>query len=93
MKQLGDKGLEMIGASMKHPEIRGCWAEIGKPKISKAICFTFSYVAFPFYDNISYICKSGTTNGNQSLCSYSLIANFVPTEYVLCIYFGKSASE
>ncbi|KAG2605842.1 RNA polymerase I termination factor-like [Panicum virgatum] len=28
MKQLGDKGLEMIGASMKHPEIRGCWAEI-----------------------------------------------------------------
>jgi len=28
MKQLGDKGLEMIRASMKHPEIRGCWAEI-----------------------------------------------------------------
>ncbi|RLN11985.1 hypothetical protein C2845_PM09G12500 [Panicum miliaceum] len=28
MKQLGEKGLEMIRASMKHPELRGCWAEI-----------------------------------------------------------------
>ncbi|XP_062228820.1 DNA-binding protein REB1-like [Phragmites australis] len=28
MKQLGEKGLEMIRASIKHPEIRGCWAEI-----------------------------------------------------------------
>jgi len=28
MKQLGDKGLEMIRASMQHPEIRGCWVEI-----------------------------------------------------------------
>ena len=37
MKQLGDKGLEMIRASMKHPEIRGCWAEIGKPKRSKPL--------------------------------------------------------
>jgi len=62
MKQLGDKGLEMIRASMKHPEIRGCWAEIGKPKTYSAISFTFSYVAFPFNDNISCTCKSGTTN-------------------------------
>lgn len=28
MKQLGEKGLEMIRASIKHPEVRGCWAEI-----------------------------------------------------------------
>ena len=37
MKQLGDKGLEMIRASMQHPEIRGCWDEIGKPKRSKPL--------------------------------------------------------
>jgi hypothetical protein len=41
MKQLGEKGLEMIWASMKYPELRGCWAEIGKPKTSSAISFTF----------------------------------------------------
>uniref|UniRef100_A0A0A9CL21 Cyclin-D-binding Myb-like transcription factor 1 n=1 Tax=Arundo donax TaxID=35708 RepID=A0A0A9CL21_ARUDO len=28
MKQLGEKGLEMIAACIKHPETRGCWAEI-----------------------------------------------------------------
>ncbi|KAJ1267441.1 hypothetical protein BS78_07G055900 [Paspalum vaginatum] len=28
MKQLGEKGLAMIRASIKHPEVRGCWAEI-----------------------------------------------------------------
>ncbi|KAL6596573.1 hypothetical protein ACP70R_047216 [Stipagrostis hirtigluma subsp. patula] len=28
MKQLGEKGLEMIRASIKHPVLRGCWAEI-----------------------------------------------------------------
>ncbi|KAL5667501.1 hypothetical protein ACJX0J_019722, partial [Zea mays] len=30
LKQLGEKGLQMIGESNKHPETRGCWAEIGK---------------------------------------------------------------
>ncbi|AQK50664.1 Putative MYB DNA-binding domain superfamily protein [Zea mays] len=29
LKQLGEKGLQMIGESNKHPETRGCWAEIG----------------------------------------------------------------
>ncbi|WVZ94942.1 hypothetical protein U9M48_040768, partial [Paspalum notatum var. saurae] len=28
MKQLGEKGLEMIRDCIKHPEVRGCWAEI-----------------------------------------------------------------
>ncbi|CAN6179061.1 unnamed protein product [Urochloa humidicola] len=28
MKQLGEKGLEMIRECIKHPETRGCWAEI-----------------------------------------------------------------
>lgn len=41
MKQLGEKGLEMIGDCSKHPEIRGCWAEIGKQKTFAAISFTF----------------------------------------------------
>jgi hypothetical protein len=31
MKQLGEKGLEMIGDCIKNPELRGCWVEIGKP--------------------------------------------------------------
>jgi len=63
MKQLGEKRLEMIRASMKHPELSGCWAEIGKPKTSSAISFTFpSYVVFPFYDHISYTCTSSTGN-------------------------------
>ncbi|XP_040381832.1 RNA polymerase I termination factor [Oryza brachyantha] len=30
MKQLGENGLEMIRTSSKHPELRGCWAEIAK---------------------------------------------------------------
>ncbi|KAB8102216.1 hypothetical protein EE612_033572 [Oryza sativa] len=30
MKQLGENGLEMIRACSKHPELKGCWAEIGK---------------------------------------------------------------
>ncbi|KAF8733196.1 hypothetical protein HU200_015571 [Digitaria exilis] len=30
MKQLGEKGLEMIRSSIKHPEVKGCWAEIAK---------------------------------------------------------------
>ncbi|CAN6208459.1 unnamed protein product [Urochloa humidicola] len=28
MRQLGEKGLEMIRECIKHPETRGCWAEI-----------------------------------------------------------------
>ncbi|TVU37202.1 hypothetical protein EJB05_10505 [Eragrostis curvula] len=28
MKQLGEQGLEMLRTSVKHPELRGCWAEI-----------------------------------------------------------------
>ncbi|KAL6619723.1 hypothetical protein ACP70R_034862 [Stipagrostis hirtigluma subsp. patula] len=28
MKQLGEKGVEMIRDSIKHPETRGCWADI-----------------------------------------------------------------
>ncbi|KAL6909682.1 hypothetical protein ACP4OV_001341 [Aristida adscensionis] len=28
MKQLGEKGIEMIRESIKHPELKGCWAEI-----------------------------------------------------------------
>uniref|UniRef100_A0A0D9WPL9 Myb-like domain-containing protein n=1 Tax=Leersia perrieri TaxID=77586 RepID=A0A0D9WPL9_9ORYZ len=30
MKQLGENGLDMIRASGKHPELKGCWAEIAK---------------------------------------------------------------
>ncbi|KAF0904239.1 hypothetical protein E2562_033009 [Oryza meyeriana var. granulata] len=30
MKQLGENGLEMIRTSSKHPELKGCWAEIAK---------------------------------------------------------------
>lgn len=40
MKQLGEKGREMIRASSKHPELKGCWADIGKSlphRPSKAI--------------------------------------------------------
>jgi hypothetical protein len=40
MKQLGEKGLEMIRASNKHPELKGCWVEIGKPRTSGATSFT-----------------------------------------------------
>jgi hypothetical protein len=36
MKQLGEKGFEMIQSSRKHKELRGCWDVIGKTKISGA---------------------------------------------------------
>ncbi|KAF7100822.1 hypothetical protein CFC21_102275 [Triticum aestivum] len=30
MKQLGEKGLEMIGSCRKYPELKGCWDDIAK---------------------------------------------------------------
>ena len=39
MKQLGEKGLQMIRSPRKHPELRCCWDVIGKTKISGAKLF------------------------------------------------------
>ncbi|VAI73258.1 unnamed protein product [Triticum turgidum subsp. durum] len=30
LKQLGEKGLEMIGSCSKYPELKGCWDDIGR---------------------------------------------------------------
>jgi hypothetical protein len=52
MKQLGENGLEMIRACSKHPELKGCWAEIGKMRTSSisnsSLLFPLCLLVFVF---------------------------------------------